>query len=337
MLGLYLHIPFCAAICNYCNFNRFLLDVDLKRRYVDALAKEIERAGEEERRRGGGARAGADTIYFGGGTPSLLEPAEVARLVAACRAAFAVADGAEVTLEANPETVTGERLEGFRAAGINRLSFGVQSFRDEELRRLGRLHSAERAAEVCGLAAAAGFDNVSLDLMLWLPAQTPGDWDESVARLAALGPAHASLYMLEVYPNAPLREEMARAQWTQAPDEDVAAMYLGALTALEASGYQQYEISNLARPGRRSRHNLKYWTDAEWLGFGCGAHSTRDGVRWKQVASAGDYVARVNAGADSRGRTAGAHPGGATRRGPVHRAAADRRTGPGDHRMSLWG
>lgn len=249
MLGLYLHIPFCAAICNYCNFNRFLLDVDLKRRYVDALAKEIERAGEEERRRGGGARAGADTIYFGGGTPSLLEPAEVARLVAACRAAFAVADGAEVTLEANPETVTGERLEGFRAAGINRLSFGVQSFRDEELRRLGRLHSAERAAEVCGLAAAAGFDNVSLDLMLWLPAQTPGDWDESVARLAALGPAHASLYMLEVYPNAPLREEMARAQWTQAPDEDVAAMYLGALTALEASGTSNTRFRTWPGPG----------------------------------------------------------------------------------------
>ena len=296
MLGLYLHIPFCAAICNYCNFNRFLLDVDLKRRYVDALAFEIERAGERERM--DGCPADADTMYFGGGTPSLLEASEVARLVAACRHAFRVSDDAEVTLEANPETVTVERLAGFRDAGINRVSFGVQSFRDEELQRLGRLHSADRATEACAEARAAGFDNVSLDLMLWLPAQTPGQWSESVAKLAALGPEHASIYMLEVYPNAPLREEMARAQWTQAPDEDVEAMYLEALATLDAAGYEQYEISNVARPGRRSRHNLKYWTDEEWLGFGCGAHSTRGGIRWKQVTSAGEYVARVNAKAD---------------------------------------
>jgi putative oxygen-independent coproporphyrinogen III oxidase len=298
MLGLYLHIPFCAAICNYCNFNRFLLDEDLKRRYVDALAREIEQAGARARERGGGDRAAADTIYFGGGTPSLLDPAEVARLMDACRHAFQVEADAEVSLEANPETVTLERLAGFRAAGINRLSFGVQSFRDEELRRLGRLHSAERAADAYALARAAGFDNISLDLMLWLPEQTPADWAASVARLAALGPDHASLYMLEVYPNAPLREEMVRARWAQAPDEDVEAMYLGALDTLEAAGYEQYEISNVARPGRRSRHNLKYWTDAEWLGFGCGAHSTQAGVRWKQVSSAGEYVARVDAGRD---------------------------------------
>ncbi|MDE3155664.1 MAG: radical SAM family heme chaperone HemW [Acidobacteriota bacterium] len=296
-LGLYLHIPFCAAICNYCNFNRFLLDADLKRRYVDALALEIERAGAQDRAIHG-RPAAADTIYFGGGTPSLLDPAEVQRLVGACRGAFDLSADTEVTLEANPETVTTERLAGFHAAGVNRLSFGVQSFRDEELQRLGRLHSAERAADALGQARSAGFDNVSLDLMLWLPGQTPAQWLASVARLIALEPDHASLYMLEVYPNAPLREEMARRQWTQAPDEDVEAMYLGALAALDAAGYAQYEISNVARPGRRSRHNLKYWTDREWLGFGCGAHSTRDGVRWKQVASAGDYVGRVMAGAD---------------------------------------
>jgi len=296
MLGLYLHVPFCAAICNYCNFNRILLDVDLKRRYVDALALDIERAGARDEAAGGASAA--DTLYFGGGTPSLLDPAEVARLVNACRQAFPLAPDAEVTLEANPETVTVERLAGFRDAGINRLSFGVQSFRDDELQRLSRLHSAQRAAEAYAQARAAGFDNLSLDLMLWLPQQTPADWRDSVRQLIALGPDHASLYMLEVYPNAPLREAMARARWSQAPDDDVAEMYLDALAALDAAGYGQYEISNVARPGRRSRHNLKYWTDGEWLGFGCGAHSTRHGVRWKQVSGVGDYVARVQAGAN---------------------------------------
>jgi oxygen-independent coproporphyrinogen-3 oxidase len=296
-LGLYLHIPFCAAICNYCNFNRFLLDVDLKRRYVDALAVEIARAGDREAA-AEGQRVAADTIYFGGGTPSLLDPEEVARLVEACRRAFAIDPDAEITLEANPETVTGEALAGFRAAGVNRLSIGVQSFRDEELWRLGRLHSVRRAEEALGLGRAAGFDNISLDLMLWLPEQTVADWMASVDRLIALGPEHASFYMLEVYPQAPLRELMARSRWSQAPDDDVAEMYLAALARLEEADYAQYEISNVARAGRRARHNLKYWTDGEWLGFGCGAHSTRRGVRWKQVTSAGEYVARVAAGAD---------------------------------------
>ena len=133
--------------------------------------------------------------------------------------------------------------------------------------------------------------------MMWLPGQRVDDWLESVDAAAALGPEHVSLYLLEVYPNAPLKEEMARAQWSQAPDEDAAAMYLTAMERLDAAGYEQYEISNVARPGRRSRHNSKYWTDGEWIGFGCGAHSTRDGARWKNVSATEDYVARVEAGA----------------------------------------
>jgi putative oxygen-independent coproporphyrinogen III oxidase len=295
MLGLYLHIPFCSAICNYCNFNRGLLDPELKRRYVLALVSEIQRAGkagEAGRARG----ESADTIYFGGGTPSLLEPYEVAQIVDACRDGFDVAADCEITLEANPETVTTERLAGFRAAGVNRLSFGVQSFRDEELRRLSRLHSASRASEAYREARLAGFDNVSLDLMMWLPEQRVDDWLASVDAAIALGPEHLSLYLLELYPNAPLKEEMARSSWSLAPDDDAALMYLEAMSRLDAAGYQQYEISNVARPGRRSRHNLKYWTDGEWLGFGCGAHSTRDGARWKNVSATDEYVARVTRG-----------------------------------------
>src|SRR5207249_4967776 len=206
------------------------------------------------------------------GTPSLLEPEEIGRIIRACESAFDVAADREVTLEANPESVTDARLAGFRAAGVSRLSYGVQSFREDELRRLSRLHSADRARAALREARAAGFDNVSLDLMMWLPEQRVSDWLESVDEAIALAPEHLSLYLLEVYPNAPLKEDMARARWSQAPDDDAATMYVEAMERLEHAGLLQYEISNVARSGWRSRHNLKYWTDGEWLGFGCGAH-----------------------------------------------------------------
>jgi oxygen-independent coproporphyrinogen-3 oxidase len=289
-LGLYIHVPFCSAICNYCNFNRGLFDAALKARYVEALLREI-------RGKGDSCRADtADTIFFGGGTPSLLEPSEIGELIAACQESFAVAPDAEITMEANPETVTAERLAGFRAAGVNRLSYGVQSFRDAELQRLSRLHSADRARAAFGLARAEGFDNISLDLMMWLPQQSVADWLESVDALIELGPDHASLYLLEIYPNAPLRDAMARSQWSVAPDDDAAEMYLRSLDRLDAAGYEQYEISNVSKPGFASRHNTKYWRDGEWLGFGPGAHSTRDGVRWKNVSSTELYVTNVASG-----------------------------------------
>ncbi len=181
-LGLYLHIPFCRAICNYCNFNRRLLDESLKRRYVGALGADVQRAG-------GRPRVEADTVYFGGGTPSLLDPIEVAGLIDACRESFDLAGDAEITLEANPETVGAERLDGFRRAGVNRLSFGVQSFHDKELGRLSRLHSAGQAREAFALARAAGFDNISLDVMMWLPGQSVESWLESVDVLPSVSVA----------------------------------------------------------------------------------------------------------------------------------------------------
>jgi oxygen-independent coproporphyrinogen-3 oxidase len=286
-LGLYLHIPFCGAICHYCNFNRGLLDAGLKARYVDALVTEITRAADG---------AAADTVYFGGGTPSLLDPAEIGRIIAACRSAFAVTPDAEVTIELNPETATAAYLDAVRGAGVNRLSIGVQSFDDAELARLGRVHSAARARETVRLARRAGFEDLSLDLMMWLPEQTVAGWLANVRSLIALEPDHASLYILEIYPNAPLRDEMARGGWSQAPDDDAAEMYLGGLELLDAAGYEQYEISNVAKPGHASRHNLKYWSDGEWLAFGCGAHGTREGRRWHNVASTTDYVDRISAG-----------------------------------------
>src|SRR5262249_55554329 len=332
MLGLYIHVPFCSAICNYCNFNRGLFDADLKRRYVEALLSEIRESAlthppstiavghQPSAIDSVGGGEAADTIYFGGGTPSLLEPEEIARIIAACEASFDVAADREVTMEANPETVSAARLAAYQAAGVNRLSFGVQSFRDAELRRLSRLHSAERARAAMGEARAAGFDNVSLDLMMWLPQQSVSEWLESVRQAIALAPEHLSLYLLEVYPNAPLKDDMARARWSQAPDEDAAAMYVQAMERLDAAGLEQYEISNVARPGRRSRHNLKYWSDGEWLGFGCGAHSTRGSVRWKNISSTVEYIETVARGAspavDVRRRTSDEQPGDAVVTGP---------------------
>ena len=291
MLGIYLHIPFCSSICSYCNFNRGLFDGPLKTRYVDAIEAEIRSA----------PRRSADTIFFGGGTPSLLEPADVARLVGACRAACDVTPDAEVTLETNPETVTRDRLAAFRDAGVNRISFGVQSFDDAELGRLGRIHSADRAAQAVRDARDAGFANLSFDLMFWLPGQSPESWRRTVEHAIALEPDHLSLYLLELYPNAPLKENMARAAgtapdapaWAQAPDDVAADMYLAALDRLDAAGFEQYEISNVARPGFSSKHNVKYWQAGDWRGFGCGAHSTVDGVRWKNVAGTVEYVDRV--------------------------------------------
>jgi len=291
--GLYLHVPFCQAICNYCNFNRGLLDEALKARYVDALAQEIRRAP--------GGRA--DTIFFGGGTPSLLAPAEVHRLIQACRDTFDLSADAEITLETNPETATPERLAAFREAGINRLSFGVQSFDDAELTRLGRIHSSARAVEAIEAAQRTGFVSVSFDLMLWLPAQSRESWFRTIDQAVALAPDHLSLYLLELYPNAPLKEEMARAGWSQAPDDDAAEMYLEGLARLDAAGLEQYEISNVARPGHRSRHNLKYWQAGDWFGFGCGAHSTVGGRRWKNLSSTADYVTRIAAGQTVAGDT----------------------------------
>lgn len=291
--GIYVHIPFCAAICNYCNFNRGLHDDALRRRFVDALITDIRASAEPARV--------VDTLFFGGGTPSLLEPAELAAIIQACHDSFQVTDSAEVTVEANPESSTADRLAGFRAAGANRLSFGVQSFQDAELQRLSRLHSAATARQAVAHARQAGFDNLSLDLMMWLPGQRVDDWLASVEALIALEPDHASLYLLEIYPNAPLRDEMARAGWSIAPDDDAAEMYERGLARLDRAGYQQYEISNVARSAsRRSRHNLKYWTEGEWLGFGPGAHATAGGERWRVVASTSEYIDRVQSGQDVR-------------------------------------
>ena len=204
MAGLYVHVPFCAAICHYCNFTRGLLDEAVKARYVRAVVADIGRQG---------TGAPIESIFFGGGTPSLMPPRLVADLLEQARRLWGFADGIEITLEANPESVTEAQTTGYLEAGVNRVSLGVQSFRDEELTRLGRLHSASRAVAAVHDLRAAGVTNLSLDLMLWLPEQTRVHLRESIARLIEVEPDHASVYLLEVYPNSPLKDTMARGGW----------------------------------------------------------------------------------------------------------------------------
>ena len=257
---------------------------------MEAVRKEIRDFNPEP------SALSTDTLYFGGGTPSLLTPADVAAIVDETRGSLGLTTDAEITLEANPETVTADLLEQFRAAGVNRLSFGVQSFLDAELQRLGRQHSSRRAVQAVEFARAAGFDNVSIDLMMWLPGQDVAQWLASVDAAIAVDADHLSLYILEVYPHLPLKQEIDRHGWMQQPEDGAAEMYESAMAKLDAAGYEQYEISNVCRPGRESRHNLKYWTDGAWLGFGPGAHSTWRGARWRTVASTADYIGRIDAG-----------------------------------------
>ena len=292
MLGLYAHIPFCSAICNYCNFSRGLFDEALKTRFVNAMLEEIRASTPHP------SPLTPDTLYFGGGTPSLLTPSELKSIIDESRRSWGLTADAEITMEANPETIDAARLDGFREAGVNRLSFGVQSFRDDELERLGRLHSAERARQAVQMARLAGFDNLSIDLMMWLPGQDVRQWLESVEDAVGVAPDHLSLYILEVYPHLPLKQDIIRHGWVQESDEGAAEMYETAMSRLDAAGYEQYEISNVCRPGLESRHNLKYWTDCEWWGFGPGAHSTCHGHRWRNVSSTDEYVGRIDAGTD---------------------------------------
>ena len=280
-IGLYLHIPFCSAICDYCNFNRGLYDETLKRRYVSAIKYEIESWTDGRL---------VDSIFFGGGTPSLLTANDVSEILAACSSVFTVTPDVETTLEMNPESCTQSHVKELLDAGITRVSLGVQSFLDHELKRLGRAHTVDEARAAITAIRSAGCDNLSIDLMLWLPAQTREDCLKSVNEMVRCDPDHASLYMLEIYANSPLRDEMARSDWSLAPEEDASGMYFDALGVTDSAGYQQYEISNVARSGRHSRHNLKYWRYQNWVGFGCGAHSMLDGCRWKNISEITGYI-----------------------------------------------
>ena len=288
-LGLYLHIPFCRSKCIYCDFYSLPSAEDRMDRYAAALCRHLKETAPQA------APYTVDTVYFGGGTPSYLGVKRLKKLLKAVEKDYSLSREAEVTMEANPDSLRDWRdVQALRRAGVNRISLGVQSTDDAELKTIGRVHTFAQVREAVDAVRRGGVKNLSLDLIYGLPDQTMERWQATLAQAADLGPEHLSCYGLKVEEGTPLwrmRESLVL------PDDDLQAdMYLWAVDFLARRGYEQYEISNFARPGFASRHNLKYWTLQEYAGFGPGAHSDFGGVRYAFVRDLAAYCAGVESG-----------------------------------------
>jgi oxygen-independent coproporphyrinogen III oxidase len=304
-LGIYIQVPFCQTKCTYCNFHTGVVSAARFAPYVDAVCSEIAEYHGLYGRAGVSlpeamADAVVDSVYIGGGTPSLLDPAHLRRMIDAILGGFAC-DLGEVTLEADPETITAEKAAAWIAAGIGRVSFGVQSFCDAELQAAGRMHRRADVYRAVPLLREAGISNISFDLIAGLPGQTRESWQDSLEQLAALEPEHVSIYLLEVDEGSRLGSEILRGGLrygaARVPSEDeMAEFYETACAFLERAGFRHYEISNWGRLGFESRHNLKYWRREPYLGFGAGAHSFSGEQRWANAHDAAAYVAAIGAG-----------------------------------------
>jgi oxygen-independent coproporphyrinogen III oxidase len=294
-ISLYAHIPFCLRKCAYCDFASSADSGIDHRDYVSAILREMELRSEDVPE-----DSTAVTLYFGGGTPSLLSPGEIGRIVDAASRLYGLAADAEVTLEANPGTVDREKLSGYRSAGVNRLSLGVQSLDDAMLRFLGRVHTAADAVAAVAAARAAGFDNLGIDLIHTLPGETAAEWERELRRGMELAPEHVSAYALTVEEGTPLGRLRDEGR-LRLPDEETAGEIFSLTGSfLASSGYEHYEVSNFARAGRRSRHNSGYWLRRDSLAFGAAAHSFRRrpgwGRRWHNPLAAAEYMRVIGAG-----------------------------------------
>ena len=304
-LGVYIQVPFCQTKCTYCNFHTGVVSPKAYEPYADAVCREIQDHRVLLQAVGVDVPSSAsfhpvNTVYAGGGTPSLLDPAALAHMLDTVRATF---EGAleEVTLEADPETVTPEKAEAWLAAGFNRISLGAQSFNDNELKAAGRMHRRDDIYTAARVLREAGFGNLSFDLICGLPHQTAASWDSSLGQLIDLRPEHISIYLLEVDEGSRLgRELISLGPRYSAPavpsDDDMATFYERACDRLSGAGYDHYEISNWALPGRRSRHNLKYWQREPYFGFGAGAHSFNGHERWANAHDPAAYVTAIEQG-----------------------------------------
>jgi oxygen-independent coproporphyrinogen-3 oxidase len=296
-LGIYIQVPFCQTKCTYCNFHTGVVSRDRFEPYADAVCREIA----------GTVAANApvvDSVYFGGGTPSLLNPAALKKIIESLHRSYHF-DSAEITLEADPETITPEKAGAWLAAGFNRISLGAQSFSDTELRAVGRMHRRIDIFRAAEFLRAAGFDNISMDLIAGLAHQSRASWENSVTELLGIRPEHVSIYMLEIDEGSRLGKESlaggSRYSAARIPaDDDIAEFYESACARLAAAGYEHYEISNWALPGSRSRHNLKYWRREPYLGFGAGAHSFDGTTRWANIHDSARYVACIEQGISPR-------------------------------------
>jgi oxygen-independent coproporphyrinogen-3 oxidase len=290
---LYVHVPFCARRCSYCDFAIAVRTAVPSARFADLVIGEWRGLQSHAAWRDS---AGVDTIYFGGWTPSRLDPAAIARILDAVRADRRVVPGAEVTLEANPDDVTAERVAGWREAGINRVSLGVQSFDAGVLRWMHRTHEAAQAERAVALLREGGIERLSLDLIFGLPAALGRDWDADLEQALALGPGHLSLYGLTVEPHTPLARWTLRGEATPADETRYATEFLRAHERLGAAGYEHYEVSNYARPGERAVHNSAYWRRRPYLGLGPSAHSGVGRERWWNVREWAAYERAACAG-----------------------------------------
>jgi oxygen-independent coproporphyrinogen-3 oxidase len=304
-LGIYVQVPFCQTKCTYCNFHTGVVSSSKFAPYAETVCREI-RENKAFYTRAGVALpesvddAVVDTVYMGGGTPSLLDPDHLQDILDAIRAKF-VAELAEVTLEADPETIETGKAAGWVRAGINRVSFGLQSFSDKELVAAGRMHRRADIYRAVPILREAGIRNISFDLIAGLPRQTKESWRQSLDELAGLAPEHVSVYLLEIDEGSRLGKELllggAKYSAGAVPSEDeMADYYETAQEILRAAGYHHYEISNWAKPGFESRHNLKYWRREPYLGFGAGAHSFSGTERWANAHDASKYVKAIEAG-----------------------------------------
>lgn len=286
--GVYVHIPFCRHRCHYCDFNTYEGLEDLYRGYVDALVASIEGWGRQTRV--------ATSVFFGGGTPTLLDPADLGRILNAIRMRVGLIPGAEVTIEANPETVDAGRFEELLDAGFNRVSIGVQSTAAGVLSGLGRTHDGRRAIEAVRSARRAGFEEVNADLIYGSPWEEAGDWLRSLEETAAVEPTHISAYALTVEQGTPLATLVATGRVADVDPDIQAERHAVAEETLGSLGYERYEISNWARPGSACVHNLLYWCSGDYLAFGAGAHGHLDGSRWWNVRLPRDFIAAAGAG-----------------------------------------
>jgi oxygen-independent coproporphyrinogen-3 oxidase len=292
--GVYLHIPFCKSRCSYCDF---ATDVyrsgEAVERYVHAICNEIDAFASSNPKSEIQNPKSIDTVYFGGGTPSLLSPSQIDTILKVVREKFDVANDVEITMEMNPATVTIESLDGYRSVGVNRASFGVQTFDDRALKLLARGHDANDARTTFELLRKAGFTNISFDLIAGLPGQTLEDWQKNVREAVAMKPEHLSLYLLEVHEATPLAEQIRSGRQPKPDDELAAAMYEFMVEELTAAGYRQYEISNFALPGFESRHNSKYWRLDPVYAFGVSAHSFDGSERYANDRDTARYVEKI--------------------------------------------
>lgn len=298
-LGIYIQVPFCQTKCTYCNFHTGVFAKGLYAPYAAAVCREIHETQELR-------ELIVDTVYLGGGTPSLLAPEDLARMLEEVRAQFRC-DWKEVTLEADPETIAREKARAWRDAGIDRVSMGVQSFADDELRAAGRMHRRKDIFAAVDFLRDAGFRKISMDLIAGLPHQTRASWEASLDELVAIKPEHVSIYLLEVDDGSRLGKEILRggAKYSAESvpsDDEMANFYETACARLTAEGYEHYEISNWALPGFSSRHNLKYWRREPYLGFGAGAHSFDGRRRWANAHEPAEYVRAIEAGRSTRER-----------------------------------